>query len=173
MVPDFILGRMWPDLSDNLALEKVRETSMVDLAYDLLKNRGESMPYKEIMDEVAKLKGFSDEDVEQYIAQLFTEINIDGRFVRDSDRKWGLREWYSVEEAAAFAVAVHTKDDEFEDEDLEDVLYADDDEESFGEAGDMEDLEDLDLPFNDDEDSPFAAELDEEMVDGDEDEEDL
>ena len=68
---------MCPNLSDNLAVERVRETAMVDLAYDLLKQKGEAMLYRDIMGEVSSMKGFTKEEAEHYIAQLYTEINID------------------------------------------------------------------------------------------------
>ncbi len=157
-------------LNDNLALEKIKETSMVDLAYDLLKQRGDAMQYRDIMAEVAKKKEFTQEEVEQYIAQLYTEINIDGRFVCVGRGTWGLREWYSTEQATDSAVAMNVKDD-YLDEDLDEDLFEADDED-FGNAG-LDELDDIDVPYAD-KDTPFDGDEDalpdEDVEDDEEDE---
>ncbi len=136
-------GRMCPNLSDNLAKEKVRETAMVDLAYDLLQEKGEAMLYKDIMAKVSKVKGFTKEETESYIAQLYTEINIDGRFVCVGRNLWGIRAWYPTEQATDSAIAANVKDDDYDDfDEVEeelgeiknmDVIYSDD-----GDSGDLD-----------------------------------
>lgn len=128
---------MCPNLSDNLAVERVRETAMVDLAYDLLKQKGEAMLYRDIMDEVSSMKGFTKKEAEHYIAQLYTEINIDGRFVCVGRNLWGLREWYPTDQATDSAVAANVKEDD-EYHDLDEELF-DEEEEELGEIEDTED----------------------------------
>lgn len=130
---------MCPNLSDNLAVEKVRETAMVDLAYDFLQEKGEAMQYRDIMDEVSSMKGFTKEEAEHYIAQLYTEINIDGRFVCVGRNLWGLREWYPTEQATDSAVAANVKeDDEFDD--IDEELF--EEEKAEKELGEIEDTDD-------------------------------
>ncbi|MBH8583634.1 DNA-directed RNA polymerase subunit delta [Thermoactinomyces sp. CICC 24226] len=128
---------MCPNLSDNLAVERVRETAMVDLAYDLLKQKGEAMLYRDIMGEVSSMKGFTKEEAEHYIAQLYTEINIDGRFVCVGRNLWGLREWYPTDQATDSAVAANVKEDD-EYHDLDEELF-DEEEEELGEIENTED----------------------------------
>jgi DNA-directed RNA polymerase subunit delta len=116
---------IWKDvtcLSSNLATEKRLEASMVDLSYGLLRSKGEPMLYRDIMNEVAKLKGFTEEKIDRYITQLYTEINIDGRFVCVGRGLWGIRDWYPTEQATDSAVAANVKDDYLGD-DTEDELY--------------------------------------------------
>lgn len=134
---------------------------MVDLAYELLKQTGDAMQYRDIMADIAKKKEFTQEDIIKYIAQLYTEINIDGRFVCVGRGTWGLREWYSTEQATDSAVAMNVKDDYLDDEIDEDIFEIDD--EGFA----KEDLDDLDESYADDEDDAYDAELE----DADEDEE--
>nr|WP_232333935.1 DNA-directed RNA polymerase subunit delta [Thermoactinomyces intermedius] len=110
---------------------------MVDLAYDLLKKKGEAMLYRDIMDEVSSMKGFTKEEAEHYIAQLYTEINIDGRFVCVGRNLWGLREWYPTDQATDSAVAANVKEDD-EYHDLDEDLF-DEEEEELGEIEDTED----------------------------------
>ncbi|MGI6473220.1 MAG: DNA-directed RNA polymerase subunit delta [Thermoactinomyces vulgaris] len=118
-------------------MERVRETAMVDLAYDLLKQKGEAMLYRDIMDEVSSMKGFTKEEAEHYIAQLYTEINIDGRFVCVGRNLWGLREWYPTDQATDSAVAANVKEDD-EYHDLDEELF-DEEEEELGEIENTED----------------------------------
>nr|WP_089965452.1 DNA-directed RNA polymerase subunit delta [Lihuaxuella thermophila] len=134
----------------------IMEASMVDLAYDLLKSKGEPMIYRDIMNEIAKLKGFTEEEINQYIAQLYTEVNIDGRFICVGRSLWGLREWYPTEQATDSAVAANVKDDYLDDE-LEEDLY--EDEEVYDEdAHDLDDVDELD-PYHEDEEAPFDDEI--------------
>lgn len=128
---------MCPNLSDNLAKDKVRETAMVDLAYDLLQEKGEAMMYRDIMAEVSKVKGFTKEEIESYIAQLYTEINIDGRFVCVGRNLWGIRSWYPTEQATDSAIAANVKDDDYDD--LDDKLLDGHEEDELGEIENMDD----------------------------------
>ena len=70
-------------VSENLAAqlteEELREMPMVDLVHKILQSKGEPMLYRDLLQEVARLKGFSEEETMRYIAQLYTEIDIDGR----------------------------------------------------------------------------------------------
>jgi DNA-directed RNA polymerase subunit delta len=150
------------NLSDNLAIEKIRETAMVDLAYDILKRKGEPMLYQNIMREVANMKEFTEEDIEKYIAQLYTEVNIDGRFICVGRSLWGLRAWYPTEQATDSAVAANVKDDYIDDEEEEifdeekeydPVLDEIDDIGDYADDDDFEDeLDSDDLPEEDEED---------------------
>lgn len=106
---------------------EVQETAMVDLAFYILKEKGEPILYRELMGEIVKLKGFSEEEKAFYIAQLFTEINIDGRFVCVGKSLWGLKNWYPMEQTTDSAVAQNVKDDEGEE--IEDFFVEDDDKE--------------------------------------------
>ncbi|MFC4546907.1 DNA-directed RNA polymerase subunit delta [Paenactinomyces guangxiensis] len=155
-------------MSDNLATEKIMETAMVDLAYDVLKSKNEPMLYRDIMNEVAKLKGFTEEEVARYIAQLYTEVNIDGRFICVGRSLWGLRHWYPTEQATDSAVAANVKDD-YLDDDLEDEIY-DEEDDKFNDP-DLENLDSLDDDYNDDEESPFEHEMGEDELSDEEDSE--
>ncbi|GGA46084.1 DNA-directed RNA polymerase subunit delta [Kroppenstedtia guangzhouensis] len=127
--------------------EDIRETAMVDIAYHILREKGEPMLYREIMGEVAGLKGFSEEETRSLIAQLYTEINIDGRFICVGKSLWGLKRWYPTEQATDAAVAQNVKEDDSDeleedpfDEEDPDLEEADTDgDEDFG--GDFDDRE--------------------------------
>ncbi|MFC5467353.1 DNA-directed RNA polymerase subunit delta [Cohnella suwonensis] len=156
--------------------EKIREMPMVDLAYELLKSANTPFYYRDLMMEIAKMRGLSESQVTDVIAQLYTEINIDGRFACVGGNVWGLKRWYPVERSddpmnAGGKRPRIINDEDDEDDDLygeeEDVASADD------ETYDLFD-EDREEVFEEGEE---AAEADEEtLIDEEEDtelEEDL
>lgn len=140
------------------------EVSMVDLASEILKEKGEPILYRDLMNQVGKKKNFSPDELEQYIAQLYTEINIDGRFICVGRSLWGLRDWYPIEQATDSAVAANVKDDYLEDD--SDELYEDETDVYDEEV--EEDLDELGDDFADDEtEESFDGEEELEEVDGD------
>jgi DNA-directed RNA polymerase subunit delta len=168
--------------------EKMREMPMVDLAFEVLKAANTPFYYRDLMNEVAKLRGFTEEQINEVIAQLYTEINIDGRFACVGNNVWGLKRWYPVErdaESVAGGKGLRIiNDDDDDDEDLyaEDEegtfasdeesfdLFDEDREEIFGEGEDAVDvdddvvLDDDDDPVLDDEDLEVGGD-DEELAD--------
>ena len=98
--------------------EIVQEQSMVDIAYDFLQSKGEAMFFQEIVKHVGKYKGFSTDDFNM-VAHLFTEINIDGRFVCVGRNLWGLKHWYPVEQSSDSAILANVKEDDELEEDEE------------------------------------------------------
>lgn len=176
--------------------EKIREMPMVDLAFEVLKAANTPFYYRDLMHEIAKLRGFTEEQINDVIAQLYTEINIDGRFACVGGNVWGLKRWYPVERDTDGSVAGGGKrpriinDDDDDDEDLfnedeEDTftseeenfdLFDEDREEIFDEGEEEADvaLEDDEEASLDDEDlvddSEEELEVEDELEDGEEDE---
>jgi DNA-directed RNA polymerase subunit delta len=149
--------------------EKIRETAMVDLAYDHLKSSGEPMLYRDILNTIAKQKGFTKDDVERYIAQLYTEINIDGRFVCVGRSLWGLKHWYPIETSTDSAIVANVKDDYDADLDDDDLFGSDDDfTDEIDELESSNDFDDDD-DHEDDDSNEFAGEDADEEEDEDED----
>ena len=149
--------------------EKIREMPMVDLAYELLKTANTPFYYRDLMMEIAKMRGLSQEQITEVIAQLYTEINIDGRFACVGGNVWGLKRWYPVERSdeqmgGAKRPRIINDDDDDEDDDL----YGEDEEVASG------DDESYDL-FDEDQEGVFeegeeAADADDEVVLEDEEE---
>jgi DNA-directed RNA polymerase subunit delta len=150
--------------------EKIRETAMVDLAYDKLKSSGEPMLYRDILNSIAKQKGFTRNDVERYIAQLYTEINIDGRFVCVGRSLWGLKHWYPIETSTDSAIVANVKDDYDADLD-DDDLFGSDDDDFTDEIDELESSNDFDDDDHEDDDdsNEFEGEEADEEEDEDED----
>lgn len=145
--------------------EKIREMPMVDLAFEVLKAANTPFYYRDLMMEIAKLRGFSPEQINEFIAQVYTEINIDGRFACVGSNVWGLKRWYPVDRSddpvtgGAKRPRIINDDDDLDDEDL----YGEDEEETFTEAEEGFDLfdEDREEIFDEGEE---AGESDEEVA---------
>lgn len=149
--------------------EKVHEIPMVDLAFEILRASGEPFYYRDLMNEVAKLRGLSEEEINQVIAQLYTEINIDGRFACVGSNLWGLKRWYPVERSEdALGNAKHPRIIN-DDDDLDDEEYVEEEEEYVPDEDDFdsldEDREDLYEDEDDEADVDDEVLLDDEEID--------
>ncbi|MEC0171647.1 DNA-directed RNA polymerase subunit delta [Paenibacillus graminis] len=159
--------------------EKVKEMPMVDLAFLVLKAANTPYYYRDLMVEVAKLRGMTEEQTNDTIAQLYTEINIDGRFACVGTNLWGLKRWYPLERSddpvgnSKRPRIINDEDDDLEDDDFaeeedfdaaeeedfdaidedRDDLYSDDDSEEEVDEDVVIDEDDIDEDDVDDEDS--------------------
>lgn len=145
---------------------KVAEMSLIDLTFLILKTTDKPYHYRDLMNEVARMKGLSEEYVNEVIARLYTEINIDGRFVCIGGNVWGLKRWYPTDKTADKTAGGGKKfvrkdmddDDDFYDEDEDDSFEDEIDEvEPFGAYG----TDDDDVVEEEDELEGFTAEGDE------------
>jgi DNA-directed RNA polymerase subunit delta len=111
-----------------LSREELIEESFVDLTYAMLQETHETKTYPELVTEIENLLGLSKEDMKARLVQFYTDMNIDGRFLILGENRWGLREWYPVEqieEESAPTVKARKKkakvadDEDFDDMDLE------------------------------------------------------
>ncbi|WP_026021583.1 DNA-directed RNA polymerase subunit delta [Paenibacillus senegalensis] len=166
-----------------ISAEKAKEMPMVDLAFLVLKEANSPYYYRDLMQEIAQIKGFTEDQVMDVIAQLYTEINVDGRFACVGNNLWGLKRWYPVDNksddgmgSAKRPKIINDDDDDLEedvfpeeedafisddedfdsyDEDREDVDADDEDGEFYGEDEDSEDTEEIDEDLDEDEEEEF------------------
>lgn len=166
---------MSTDYGLNLSKEQVKEMPMVDLAFRVLKAVNKTMYYRDLMTEVAKVKGISKGETTEVIAQLYTEINIDGRFACVGGNYWGLKRWYPVDKSGDENLNTQRPriiNDEDDDDDDDDAVYDEEDDnkgkkkkKKTNDDNDNDDEDDDDNEDNDDED-------DEEFYDDEDDDED-
>lgn len=140
--------------------ERLKEMPMVDLAFEVLKSANTPYYYRDLMMEIAKIRGLSEDGIKQFIAQVYTEINIDGRFACVGSNMWGLKRWYPVERSEdPVGNAKRTRIINDDDDDLEDDMYVDEEEDYSGD----EDFEDYDKDRDEYDDSEEEAEVDEDV----------
>lgn len=157
-----------------LTPEQTAEMAMVDLAHMLLVEGSEPMNFRDLMNRIGSIKQLSPDEVEHMMVQIYTEINLDGRFVNIGNSTWGLKKWYPVEQFDDTTPTVtKTKrkvviDDEFEDLDEYELELEEEFVDEFEEDEVFEDEEEIDdeIPVEDDEEiveEDFADEEDVEL----------
>lgn len=145
--------------------ERIKEMPMVDLAFELLKAANTPFYYRDIMNEIAKVRGLSQDQINDVIAQVYTEINIDGRFACVGSNMWGLKRWYPVERNED-PVGNAKRSRIINDEEDDDDTYADEEEDTYAAEEDEFDSYDEDQEIFDE--AEEEAEVDEEVVIDDE-----
>ncbi|GIO24747.1 DNA-directed RNA polymerase subunit delta [Oceanobacillus sp. J11TS1] len=140
-----------------LTQEEIDHTSMIELGSMILKEENKAIPFQDLFAKIADVKNFSKEERKDLIAQFYTDMNVDGRFLTLGSGMWGLKSWYPVEQAEeeitdeptkkkkkkkkkAVDPAIEIDDDlDITDEDIDDVLGDFDDD---LEDHDLDELED-------------------------------
>jgi len=152
--------------------DQAKEIPMVDVAFEILKAANTPYYYRDLMREIAKFKGLSEEEAKEVMAQVYTEINIDGRFACVGQNLWGLKRWYPVEKGDE-AVAGGAKRPRIinDEDDDDDDLYTEEEEETYD--GDREEGEDFDAldedrdEFIEEEEEEVEEELDDDDAEDD------
>ena len=156
--------------------EQLAEESLIDLAFAILEEKKIAIPFEELIKLIQNLNGLSDEEMKARLVQFYTDMNVDGRFLLENDKGWGLREWYKVEqieEETAPSVKIRKKkskaaveDDELLDEELEEELDEDlDFDEEFEEVFDEEFEEFVEDDSEEDVEDLDVIEFEEEVID--------
>ena len=141
----------------------VHEMSFVDLVYQWLSEVMEPQKLQDLLAHGAQVQEVPLEQLQERIAVLYTDLNIDGRFTCVGENLWGLKHWYPIDSTEDDILSLELAEEdeeyeEYEDEREEDRLL--DDEEVDHPLDDLED--DADLPLDEDEDLPLDDELEEE-----------
>ena len=88
--------------------------SMVNVAYDVMLQVEGAIEFAKLWNEVCTVLGFSEEEAAKKISTFYTQLTLDGRFVREVENTWNLRSRLKFEN-------VHI--------DMNDIYLAEDDEE--------------------------------------------
>lgn len=71
--------------------ENYKNESMVDVAYSVLKEKGEIIKFSDLFNEVASRLELTDAEKADNISNFYTGLSLDGRFVNLGDNEWDLR----------------------------------------------------------------------------------
>lgn len=164
---------------------EIQQMPLVELAYEILKVKKEPMYFRDIMKEIQELRSLSEDEVNEVIARVFTEINIDGRFICIGQNVWGLNRWYPTDKVAdrlSGKKFVRKTGDAFGDDDDDDDEYEDDtddiadttaDDEDFDKtSSDDDDVDDFDAASDDDDSVEDEDYEDDSLYDEEEEEDD-
>ena len=165
-----------------LTKDQLVEESLIELANSILVEQGQPITFQEIISVIKDLGARTEDQIKAEIVQFYTDMNIDGRFIVLGENRWGLREWYAidqVEEETAPTVKAHKHEDvedlELEVEEDEDELELEDNANDFDDSDDLDDDDDEDELAGLDvvEEGDIDLDLDDEDDEEDEDEDDL
>ncbi|MFD1393064.1 DNA-directed RNA polymerase subunit delta [Lacticaseibacillus jixianensis] len=73
------------------------ELSMIEVARAILEEKGDTMGFADIVNEIQTYLGKSDSEIRGRLPQFYTDLNEDGSFISLGDNVWGLRAWYPYE----------------------------------------------------------------------------
>ncbi|WP_152656895.1 DNA-directed RNA polymerase subunit delta [Oceanobacillus sp. CFH 90083] len=82
-----------------LTQEQIDDLSMIELGSIILKEENKAISFQDLFSKIADLKNFSEKQKEDLIAQFYTDMNVDGRYLTLGSGMWGLKSWYPVEQA--------------------------------------------------------------------------
>lgn len=161
----------------DMTKEQLEEEALIDISFAILQEKRETLTFPELMDAIKSFKGLSDEEMKDRSLQFYTDMNIDGRFLAIDGNRWGLREWYPVdqiEEETAPTVKIRKKkakasldEDDLDEELEEDEILFEEDFDEFIEDDEVEDEEDLD--FDEEEEIDEIEEIEEDLIEDDDD----
>ncbi len=89
---------------------------MTDVAYDILSNRQDAMPFKDLWSEVSKETGLGNDKV----ASFYSDLSLDGRFISLEGNNWDLKSHRKFSETQIDLSAIEVGDDN------DGVVYDDD-----------------------------------------------
>ncbi len=101
--------------------------SLLDLAFDYVSQRKEEVTFKDLWVYVSKEAGLDEEAAAKKIAPFYTNLKMDGRFVKLGENKWDLRSRHTFDKTHIDMKDVYSEveisDDDTEEEDEEEKEY--------------------------------------------------
>lgn len=74
-------------------MSDIKQTAEVDIAYRILKESGEAIYFRELINQVLEIKARPIHSISYAISEIHTQINMDSRFVHLGKGMWGLADW--------------------------------------------------------------------------------
>lgn len=93
--------------------------SMIEVAYGVLKEHKEPMPFIDLWKLVSSEMGFNQTQFEDNIAQFYTDLSIDSRYLNLSGNVWDLRSRHKMSENVLDTDSIAVDEDEAEEESIE------------------------------------------------------
>ena len=92
---------------------------MIEVAYQVLTNNNGSMPFVDLWKDVSQEMGFNQTQFEDNIAQFYTDLSLDGRFLNMSQNTWDLRSRHTYSESVMDTDSIAIDEDDEDEEDSE------------------------------------------------------
>ena len=97
------------------------QSSMVDIALEILEKSDKALSFKDLWEEVSKLKEFDEVQKDTYISQFYTNLTLEGKIINVGENCWDLRDRHEFKEVHPDMNDYYDYDDEEEDDVVEEV----------------------------------------------------
>lgn len=85
--------------------------SMVDVAFDLMTKKKKPVVFLKLWQEVSEIMGFTVAQEEDNIAQFYSDLSLDDRFVNVAENKWDLRSRHTYDESVVDPASIMIDED--------------------------------------------------------------
>lgn len=89
---------------------------MIDIAYELMSKKKKEVTFAKLWEEVSQIRGLTQAQADDRIAQFYTDMTLDDRFFHLRDNKWDLRSRHKFEEVVIKTDTILVDDEEDEEE---------------------------------------------------------
>ncbi len=93
--------------------------SMIETAYQVLSEQKGAIPFVDLWKQVSERMGFTPSQAEDNIAQLYTDLSMDGRFLNMTGNQWDLRSRHTYSESVTDTSTIAIDDDQDDEMDEE------------------------------------------------------
>ncbi len=87
---------------------------MVDIAFDLMQKKKKEIAFPKLWEEVTQIKGLTQSQADDLIADFYTDMSLDDRFMILKDNKWDLRSRRKFAEFVVDTDAIMVEDEDVE-----------------------------------------------------------
>ncbi|MGN1344463.1 MAG: DNA-directed RNA polymerase subunit delta [Traorella sp.] len=95
--------------------------SKLDIAFSLLTKKKKPTPFIKLWEDISQIEGLTPSQQEDQIAQFYSDLCLDSRFVNMGENKWDLKSRHTFSETVIDTTEYLDDDNEEEEYDLEDV----------------------------------------------------
>lgn len=89
-----------------------KQSSMVDIAADLMKKKKKPVDFYKLWQEVSEIKGFNEEEKLENESLFYTNITLDGRLITTGENHWDLRSRHKFDEVHIDMNDIYADDEE-------------------------------------------------------------
>ena len=96
--------------------------AMIDVAYEQLSTKKKPVTFIKLWEEICQIMGFRQAQEEDNIAQFYSDLSLDDRFVCVGENKWDLRERHTYNEVVVDTSEILIDEDEDDTDSHEDDI---------------------------------------------------
>ena len=96
------------------------QISMVDLAYQIMKERTQPIDFYELWSIICEKKQFTEEEIDENESNFYTNITLDGRMITTGENRWDLRVRHKFEDVHIDMNDIYNEEEASDEDDQDD-----------------------------------------------------